>query len=216
MNLNLALWEQTREQNKNYHVVINNKFIFIQIPKSGSSSIVAELKNINLTKFIKCYRHEGINYIQHLYENKNLPIYTIVRNPYRQTLSYFFHRINYGEIFVNKNNIILEFRKWCKENDLSKDKHLVQHKYLEINNSMIKEKIKVFKFEDGIDFFMDYLNKHHNLNLNKNTRENVNNIPEYQKIPFLNFFDESTINIIKRNLKKEFEIFQYSTDIKKA
>ena len=70
MNLNVALWEQTREQIELHDVVINDKFIFIQIPKSGSTSVVTELKNINLTKFIKCFRHEGIRYIQHLYHQK--------------------------------------------------------------------------------------------------------------------------------------------------
>ena len=216
MNLNVALWEQTRKQLELHDVVINDKFIFIQIPKSGSTSVVTELKNINLTKFIKCFRHEGIRYIQHLYQNKNLPVYAIVRNPYRQVLSYFFHRINYGEIFVDKNNIIREFRKWCRESELSKNIHLLQNKYLETNNLVVKEKIKVFKFEDGIDFFIEYLNTHHDLNLDTNIHTNVNKVTEYKNIPFLEFFDEATINIIKRELKKQFELFQYSTDIKKA
>jgi hypothetical protein len=216
MNLNVALWEQTRKQLELHDVVINDKFIFIQIPKTGSTSVVTELKNINLTKFIKCFRHEGIRYIQHLYQNKNLPVYAIVRNPYRQVLSYFFHRINYGEIFVDKNNIIWEFRKWCRESELSKNIHLLQNKYLETNNLVVKEKIKVFKFEDGIDFFIEYLNTHHELNLDTNIHTNVNKVTEYKNIPFLEFFDEATINIIKRELKKQFELFQYSTDIKKA
>ena len=216
MNLNVALWEQTKEQIELHDVVINDKFIFIQIPKSGSTSVVTELKNINLTKFIKCFRHEGIRYIQHLYENKNLPVYAIVRNPYRQVLSYFFHRINYGEIFVDKNNIIWEFRKWCRESELSKNIHLLQNKYLETNNSIVKQKINVFKFEDGVDFFIEYLNMHHDLNLDTNIHTNMNKVTEYKNIPFLDFFDEATINIIKRDLKKQFEIFQYSTDIKKA
>ena len=216
MNLNVALWEQTKEQIELHDVVINDKFIFIQIPKSGSTSVVTELKNINLTKFIKCFRHEGIRYIQHLYENKNLPVYAIVRNPYRQVLSYFFHRINYGEIFVDKNNIIWEFRKWCRESELSKNIHLLQNKYLETNNSIVKQKINVFKFEDGVDFFIEYLNMHHDLNLDTNIHTNMNKVTEYKNIPFLDFFDEATINIIKRDLKKQFEIFQYSRDIKKA
>lgn len=216
MNLNVALWKQTREQVELHDVVINDKFIFIQIPKTGTTSVVTELKNINLTKFIKCFRHEGIRYIQHLYQNKNLPVYAIVRNPYRQVLSYFFHRINYGEIFVDKNKIILEFRKWCRESELSRNIHLLQNKYLETNNSVVKEKIKVFKFEDGIDFFIDYLNTHHDLNLNTNIHTNVNKVTEYKNIPFLDFFDEATINIIKRDLKNQFESFQYSMDIKKA
>jgi len=213
---NLALWEQTKKQIDSYDLVINDKFIFIQIPKTGTSSVVSELKNINLTKHIKCFRHEGIRYIQHLYENKNLPVYAIVRNPYRQVLSYFFHRINYGEIFVDKNKIVLEFRKWCKESELSKNIHLLQNKYLETNNPVVKEQIKVFKFEDGIDFFIKYLNKNHNLSLNTLFHTNVNKVSEYKNVPFLDFFDEATIDIIKRDLKSQFESFQYSMDIKKA
>ena len=216
MILNLALWEQTKEQIDSYDLVINDKFIFIQIPKTGTSSVVSELKNINLTKNIKCFRHEGIRYIQHLYENKKLPVYAIVRNPYRQVLSYFFHRINYGEIFVDKNKIVFEFRKWCKESELSKNIHLLQNKYLETNNPVVKEQIKVFKFEDGIDFFIEYLNKNHNLSLNTKFHTNVNKVSEYKNVPFLDFFDQATIDIIKRDLKSQFDSFQYSMDIKKA
>jgi len=211
-----ALWLHTVKQENSYEVVINNNFIFIQIPKTGSTSVVTELKKINLTKHILCYRHEGLKYIQHLYPNKNTPVYAIVRNPFRQTLSYFFHRVNYGEIFVNKNNIVMEFRNWCKENKLFTNVHLLQSKYLETNNINIKNKIKIFKFEDGIDFFIQYLNTTHQLNLDTSNHSNENQVSEYKNIAFLDFFDKETIELIQKELRLQFEIFQYSMDIKLA
>ena len=176
---NDALWDQTKKQDKKYDVVINEHFIFIQIPKTGTSSIVSELKKIGLTKNIKCYRHEGLKYIQHLYHNKNIPVYAIVRNPYRQTLSYFFHRINYDEITINKNNIIQEFRKWCKESKIGSNLHLLQSKYLNTENKIIAKNIQIFKFEEnGVQFFIQYLNKIHNLHLNPESHSNKNNVDE--------------------------------------
>ena len=73
------------------------------------------------------------------------------------------------------------------ESELSKNIHLLQNKYLETNNPIVKEKINVFKFEDGIDFFMEYLNEHHDLSLNTTIHNNVNKVTEYKNIPFLNF-----------------------------
>jgi hypothetical protein len=211
-----ALWPQTVKQEIECDLAINNKFIFIQIPKNGTTSVVTELKRIGLTQNIKCFRHEGLKYIQHLYPNKNIPVYAIVRNPFRQTLSYFFHRVNYGEIFVNKNNIVMEFRKWCKESKLNKNIHLLQTKYLETNNEIIKKKIKIFKFEDGIDFFIKYLNATYELNLDFEIHNNQNKISEYKNIPFLDFFDNETIELIKKDLHLQFETFSYSKDIKLA
>ena len=158
MNIfNDALWPYTVNQENSYEVVINNKFIFIQIPKTGTTSVVTELKKVGLTQHIKCFRHEGIKYIQHLYSNKNTPVYAIVRNPFRQTLSYFFHRVNYGEIFVNKDNIIMEFRNWCKGSNLSGNIHLLQTKYLETNNVNIKNKIKIFNnFDNCYGVYVKY------------------------------------------------------------
>ena len=213
---NDALWPQTVKQENEYILVINEKFIFIQIPKTGTTSVVTELKKVGLTKYLKCFRHEGIKYIQHLYTNKNTPVYAIVRNPFRQTLSYFFHRVNYGEIFVNKDNIVDEFRKWCRESNLSKNVHLLQTKYLETNNVNIKNKIKIFKFEDGVDFFIKYLNITHQLNLDTSFHSNENNISEYKNIAFLDFFNKETVDLIKKQLQEQFETFNYSKDIKLA
>ena len=209
------MWKQTIDQEKSYDVVINDKFVFIQIPKTGTSSIVSELKRIGLTQNIKCYRHEGLKYIKHLCKN-NIPIYAIVRNPYRQTLSYFFHRINYGEITVDKNNIVEEFRKWCKDSKIGDNIHLLQSKYLDDQNKKIQERIVAFKFEDGVDFFIQFLNKTHNLSLNPNSHTNQNKVSEYKNIQFLDFFDDETVDIIKTQLKLQFEAFKYSTNIHEA
>lgn len=211
-----ALWPQTKNQASFYEIVVNNNFIFIQIPKTGTTSVVAELKKVGLTQNVKCFRHEGLKYIQHLYSNKNTPVYAIVRNPFRQTLSYFFHRVNYGEMFVDRNNIVLEFRKWCRETNLSENIHLLQSMYLETSNNQIKNKIKIFKFEDGIDFFIKYLNSNHKLNLDESLHINQNQVSEYKNIAFLDFFDKPTIDLIVKSLNKQFETFQYSKDIQKA
>ena len=211
-----ALWPQTIKQEVYHDIVLNNKFIFIQIPKTGTTSIVSELKKVGLTQSVQCFRHEGLKYIQHLITNKNIPVYAIVRNPFRQTLSYFFHRVNYGEIFVNRKKIILEFRKWCRENNLSENVHLLQSNYLETNNTQLKSKIKIFKFEDGIEFFINFLNTTHQLSLDPSLHINQNKISEYKNIAFIDFFDKPTIDIIVKGLNKQFDAFDYSKDIHQA
>jgi len=211
-----AMWPQTVKQEEYWDIVVNNKFIFIQIPKTGTTSVITELMKFKLTQNIKCFRHEGLKFIQHLYSNKNIPVYAIVRNPFRQTLSYFFHRVNLEEIIIDKNDIIMEFRKWCRESDLSNNTHLLQTKYIETNNLNIQKKVKIFKFEDGIDFFIKYLNCIHELNLDVSFHTNKNNIFEYKNISFLDFFDSPTEDIIVKELNNQFEELQYSKDIKLA
>ena len=222
MNLDLALWNDTKKQERIMDIGINDKFIFIQIPKTGSTTIIQELIKNNLTTKTKCYRHEGIAYIQQLYENKNIPVYAMVRNPYRIVLSYFFHLINYKELYLDKNNIILEFREWCKDCIPHKYKllelgnHLFQNKLLETDNPIVKEKIHVFKFENGVNYFIEYLNTYHDLSLNITSHTNKNEISEYKDIPFLDFFDQFTINLIKSEFKLQFDLYRYSYNIEEA
>ena len=224
VNLNDALYEQTREQNVTHSLVVGNgKFVFIQIPKTGSTTIIQELKRNGLTNEIKCYRHEGLKFLQHLYVNKNLPIYTIVRNPYRKTVSYFFHKIKMEEIIVNKENIIEEFRSWCKniftnnDNNHQNKLHIVQYKYLEIENRMIQSKIKVFKFENnGIKNFLEYLNKTYQLKLNIDYHTNDNDNDQYKNIEFKSFFNNELIELIQKVLNDDFVLFNYSKDINQA
>jgi hypothetical protein len=74
----------------------------------------------------------------------------------------------------------------------------------------------VFKFEDGIDFFIKYLNTTHQLNLDVSYHTNENKVSEYKNIAFLDFFDKETVDLIKKELHEQFETLNYSKDIQLA
>ena len=182
-----------------YDIIVNDKFIFIQIPKTGSTSIYDECTKNKLVTSLNCYRHEGLNFILQINKNyKELPVYCVVRNPFEQIVSWYLH-------CKRVHNIKLEFNNWLKEN--INDVHLSQSDYILVNNK-IPDNVKIFKFENGIDKIVEYLNKTHNLNLktldlNKNEKYNWK---DYYK-------NKKNIDIVVKHREKEFKLFNYPTNI---
>ena len=92
----LKIW-QTNDENV---IILNKYFLFIQIPKSSSTTVLHVCQNEKLTTKLPCYRHEGLLYLENFIDSR-LPVYAVVRNPYTQIFSYFFHRLRYAEISLN-------------------------------------------------------------------------------------------------------------------
>ena len=71
-------------------IVLNEHFCFIQIPKTSSTNFMINCIKKNLCQLLPCYRHEGLLFIEQYIYDTNLPIYTIVRNPFVHIYSYFY------------------------------------------------------------------------------------------------------------------------------
>jgi hypothetical protein len=203
---NFKLFKKNKLNNTNNEIIINDKFIFIQIPKTSSTVVYNMCAKYNLTKCIECYRHEGLLYIENFIK-KEVPVYAIVRNPYSHIYSYFFHKINKNELILdNKLNVVQNFEIFVMNN--VNDVHLCQCSYIRSNKGII---VKTFKYEDKN--FYDYLCNTYNL-INENKIVNENKLSIYKKENIKNFFiNKDIVNLIIKNRKEEFEMFNYSTDI---
>lgn len=191
-------------------IVLNKHFCFIQIPKTSSTNVLINCEKKNLTQKLPCYRHEGLLFIEQYIYDKNLPIYAIVRNPFCHIHSYFFHTILHNEIKIDKSiSIVTNFENFCKRkyNNL----HLRQCDYIKSNKNL---KVKFFKFEEGVDKLNDHILKTHNINLNlTKTQYNKNPIKE-KEIDIKSFFkNKEIVDLIIKTRHKEFELFNYSTNI---
>lgn len=195
-------------ENEKYDLVVNDYFVFIQIPKTSSTNVLRKCKDLDLTKKLPCYRHEGLEYLETII-NIRVPVYTIVRNPYRQIHSWFFFKLKDGYFKINNNlDIVQNFEIFVKEqiNNI----HLNQCKYIKSNKNV---QVKIFKYEENK--FNDYLIKNHNIDLKLNeTHYNTNELKYLCTTPIKEFFrNKDILNLIKNSKKEEFQQFQYSDDI---
>jgi hypothetical protein len=189
-------------------IILNEHFLFIQIPKTSSTTVLHCCKKQSLVSELPCYRHEGLLYLENFIENK-LPVFAVVRNPFTQIFSYFFHRIKYKELILDNNLSLKEnFEKFVVKE--INNNHLRQSDYIRT-----KKRTSVFliKFEDKN--IIDILNSKFNLNFS-NEKINNNDISEYieAKKNIKSFFENPDIvKLILTERKKEFELFGYSKNV---
>jgi hypothetical protein len=194
--------------NQKNTIILNKYFLFIQIPKTASTSVLNCCKQNSMTKELPCYRHEGLLYLEN-FITKKLPVFAVVRNPFTQIFSYFFHRIKYKELILTNN--------------LSLKENFEQFVIKEINNSHIRQcdyiktkkniYVNIIKFEDNN--IIDILNTNFNLNFSNN-KLNENEITEYieAKKNIKDFFtNPDIVKLITEERKKEFELFGYSKNV---
>ena len=186
-------------------LIINDKFIFIRIPKTGSTSLLVECRNKNLTSSHTCYTHEGIVYISKTIPNfYKRDIYCVVRNPFQQVLSWYMH------CYRNLPKRPMSFNAWLKEGSGLNNVHTRQADYVLINNK-IPPNLKIFKFEDGLQPIINFLNNKYNLNLNV---LHSNSNPRYISNNWKNHYSNpENIKLVLESKKREFELFGYSTKI---
>jgi hypothetical protein len=204
----LKIWPINNENIENI-IILNKHFLFIQIPKTSSTTVLHFCQRDHLTTILPCYRHEGLLYLENFIDSK-LPVYAVVRNPYSQIFSYFFHRLRYEEITLDntislKENFKNFVIKECNNN------HLRQCDYIKSNKGI---QVNIIKFEDNN--VIDILNAKFKLNFPNNKRVNDNEDQIYieSKKKIKDFFSDSKlVNLIKKERKSEFEVFGYSTDI---
>ena len=198
------------ENTDKYIIVLNKHFCFIQIPKTSSTNFMMKCREKNLIRYLPCYRHEGLLFIEQYIFDKNLPVYAIVRNPFCHIHSYFFHKINNNEIKIDTSiSIVTNFENFCRKN--YNNLHLRQCDYIKSNKNL---KIKFFKFEEGVNKINDYILKTHNINLNLGETHYNKNPKKEKDIDIKSFFtDKEVVDLIINARHKEFELFNYSTNI---
>jgi hypothetical protein len=189
-------------------IILNKHFLFIQIPKTSSTTVLHCCRKQSLVTELPCYRHEGLLYLENFITNK-LPVFAVVRNPFTQIFSYFFHRIKYKELILDDKLSLKENFENFVVKEINNN-HVRQCDYIKTN-----KKISVFliKFEDKN--IIDVLNSRFNLNFS-NVKINNNEISEYieSKKNIKSFFtNPDIVNLIVKERRKEFELLEYSKDV---
>ena len=200
----------------------NVNILYIHIPKTGGSSIekyFSKKYNIPLNKD-SLYNHfffKGIHVSsQHITYNtihefnvkfkidfNNLKIITSVRNPYERLISelFYINAININSTTFQVEQIIKAKMYALMKNIHIQDNHFMQqYKFLLDKNNKINPNIIILKNES--------LNKMMNNNGFSDFNE-MRNSRNKNTINYYKFLNKTSINIINKVYKKDFELFNY-------
>jgi len=187
---------------------LDSKILVIQIPKTGSTSVLNSFMRNHPEKVrnFNCYRHEGIEYFNEQIKDLNrYDVYAMIRNPIAQSTSYYVHTFRrkenkrYSGNIYDEKNIDIFIESCIKK----RNAHLIQSRYITINGK-IPIFVKVFKFEDGMNDFISYLNEKHNLQL-KTIHSNKLQDYDSNKIQTYNFKRS-----IEKYMEEEFTKLNYN------
>ena len=158
-------------------------------------------------------RHDSLTSISKYITNKDNPIYYIVRNPFTQIYSWFWHCVRFGKINNFKNELSIKYFENFVKTQLKNDRFMVPYnKYID---STTYKNLKVFKFEDGFDKIIKYINIKHKLNF-VNIDKNYNPIKNYKRNrnTIISYYkNEEIVKIIIEYRKFDFIKYGYSFNI---
>lgn len=178
------------------------KVLYISIPKTASCSMIFSLKNKGLDNWQRFTTNNHDPYhllIQNNHIDDKVFKFTIVRNPYTRTYSYFKH-------FNIHNNLNFSFKQFLEYVHKKNDYLSVRTKFVFYNQSYFifhENKLavdKIYKFEKLNDVEKDL-----NINLKKINKGNYT-IDEY----YSNYDDEAIENV-RHMYHEDFINFNYST-----
>lgn len=188
-------------------IIINDKFLFIQIPKNGSSSILKSCREKKLTKKINCFKHEGVDYLSKINDLSKIDVLTTIRNPFSRLVSFHLHHNKNIKIKESIKIFKIDVKKLFKNKNWG-EFYFSQIEYLKINNTY-KENIKKYKIEKGMCKIIEEINENYKIELKPN---NINkHVEEYD---FRDFYDSSTIDFVINEFEEEFVKLNYSMKIK--
>lgn len=194
---------------KNLDIInINNKeyknALFIHIPKTSGTSIVKALDNSTLFDWKKDKIHKHYSYAT-AKEIEFIPSdtfkFSIVRNPFTRTFSYFKHFNKYNNVNFSMNDFlnVVEGSKFYEETPLIK---YTQSYYLYLDGK--NEMDKTYRFENLQEFEQDFGKKL--------TTENVG---IYSTIEYNNTYTNKIINRVLDIYEEDFINFGYSQNFER-
>jgi hypothetical protein len=189
------------------------KVLFLQIPKTGSTSVKNSFKKYHedAIEEMYCYSHEGIDYFhKHLPDFHEYQAYATIRNPFDQVMSWYTQVLamarnkKTAEENVYNEEIIKDF---VQKHIVSRDMHVRQSGRITINGA-IPENVHLFRFENGFYHIMRYMREKHDYRL---TYQYNKRCPfKYKKEKLLE--NDLLRESIKVHLAKEFEILGYPNE----
>ena len=191
-------------------ILLNNYFVFIHIPKTSGSSFTKIIKEYIITNK-KTYdsgggwqqtyhfngQHTSINDLNKEDRLKiaNLPIITIVRNPYSWLVSVY-------ENFYLRKKIITTFKKFILRLN-NKDKNFIFGKLLQTEyiKNTYNYKVEIYKFEE---------NPHENICKKYNLKYNFVHVINRNRNKYIkDYYDNELINIVNNIFVDDFTYLNY-------
>lgn len=203
------------------------KFIYISIPKTGSTTIrkmLQKYKTIDSSKLDGAYEHMTAKELKQIFEKRgwNWDEYykfTTVRNPWARQWSYHNYQLkvaSHPEIYEKKYNnyfkLCVEYSKNFynfKKAIVNKNFHCPQSKYI-LENDSDKQSILVDSFCKLENIRDDLISVWKKIGLKI---KDLNSIPNENKSTEINYkqaYDEESKYIIKSFYLSDVEIFNYS------
>jgi hypothetical protein len=202
----------------------NHKAIHIHIPKVAGAFLYHRLfkysNNLpNFTTLCGWDNDTPLNHATYLELKKYIPadklknyfLFTIVRNPYAKLVSeYNYHKDAYYQTdFKSFVKQILRYDKAVPNRHL-----LPQYKFLLGDLGEINSRINIYKYED-FEYAVRDICKNVGIGFDQELFKKKINESEYDGKSYVDYYDDETVEIVKRIYKKDFELFGYSEELDK-
>jgi hypothetical protein len=213
-----------------HHTMNNGHFQFIAIPKTGSLTCYTVFESVGLASLYPIPRHEGVQYKQYYFDDKSLPVYAVVRNPFHQIVSFY--------LYINKrrfddwkgcewvapaqdaSTLVAHFINICKNGQFLKSPFVHQLRYLQIVEDEDEKKenevtVNFFRLEDGLDKFFEMLTTRHSIDFCYKG-ECVNTTADLRQESGLEtwmfYRDMQVVRLVQTEFAPEFEHFGYDKE----
>lgn len=181
----------------------DKKVLFIHIPKTGGTSVTHVLKSMGMDSWCRDPKYRHHDSLVNLEKNNTLPEdvfkFSIVRNPYTRTFSYYKH-------FQKINNVNISFYDFAI---ILHDLKLFPNKtpmipytqsYYLVNSMGVIAIDRIYSFENLHEFEQDF-----------NIKLPLLNSGRYSKEEYISAYsDKRVINFVKQKYMNDFINFQYS------
>jgi len=202
----MKIWNSNRHMPS--YLLVNEKFVFIRVPKTGTRSTLERYKSANNKEMISkikspCYQHEGIDYISKFISKEQYPDIKYIsccRNPYSHFYSYYHH--------TGGSRKFPSFESWL-EHHLNTN-HVGCLKYHTINNKYALDKL--FYTEGGLQDLHDYIDQYCKVKT-VNHQNKFQGTYNHNKDKIISEFTKKSIDMIQNKYPEEFEFYGYSKNI---
>lgn len=206
--------------------LLNNKYLFIHINKSGGGTITNNMKNNGETKITGFHRTLfdmlNIAKMKHKLDIDTIFIFTMVRNPFDRMLSmYLYYRNrNSREFFSGNMNIDNDFNKWIEYIYSEKFDRKRKHSDINIFNHCFSNQLnwlkdpsgklinidKIFRYEDN-EYEYLYSKILKLSNYDSSTIVHPTNHEHYSK-----YYTQKSIDLVSKHYQEDLEYFNYKFD----
>tara|TARA_B100000035_G_C21034704_1_gene570253 strand:- start:1481 stop:2122 length:642 start_codon:yes stop_codon:yes gene_type:complete len=203
--------------------LLNNRFLFVHINKSGGGIITKTMKengNVKLTGY-----HRSLNDMLKLCNNldqKSLYIFTMVRNPFDRMLSLylFYHKNNFNrpEFFSGNDEIDNDFNNWIEyiysdnfdRNRIHSNVNIFKYcfsnqlNWLKDDNNCLIRIDKIFKYEDNS--YDELFGKI--MELNKYNSNEIIHPTKHKH--YSHYYNKKSIELVSKYYQEDLDYFNYN------